>query len=321
MATPEYSATIDPRQFRRALGNFATGVTVVTTCDSAGGAVGVTASSFNSVSLTPPLILWSLDKSALSCSAFETSEHFIVNVLASDQLAVSERFARRGSEKFQGLEFSQGVGGAPLLAGCAASFQCRRTFIYEGGDHLILVGEVVSFAESGQAALLFYRGQYSVSEPHPQLRRVQGAHTPGGFVADYLDYLLSQAAATLQRGFSAVLSGAGLDPFEWRVLVTLGDHDQGLGAGELSIIVLIPSSALDEILARLCGRDWIYVTRAPDGTHRYHLSAAGHATLVPMQAAATALEADALGCLEHDEARQLKEMLKRLVASAGPSTR
>lgn len=312
---------IDARQFRRALGNFATGVTVVTTCDAAGQALGVTASSFNSVSLSPPLILWSLAKSAMSRRAFETSEHFIVNVLASDQVAVAERFARRGTDKFQGLDVGRGVGGAPLLAGCAASFQCRRTFTYEGGDHLILVGEVLAFAASGQPALVFYRGQYSISEPHPQLRRAAGSHTPGGFVEDYLDYLLSQAAATLQAGLHAVLQGAGLEHFEWRVLVTLGDHDQGLGAGELSLIDLIPSTTLDALLVRLCARDWVAVTRAPDGTHRYQLSAAGHATLVPIQAAATALEADALGCFEHGEARQLKDMLKRLVANAGAPTR
>lgn len=309
---------IEPRAFRRVLGNFATGVTVVTACDAAGRAVGVTASSFNSVSLSPPLILWSLDRNAFSRAVFETSAHFIVNVLAVDQLALSERFATRGSDKFRDLDWVAGLGGAPRLNGCAAVFECRKQFVYEGGDHLILVGEVMVFTESGHAALLFYRGQYSVPEPHPELRLA--AHKPTGFVEDHLDYLLNQAAARLQHGFAAVLHDAAMEHLEWRVLATLSDHLEGLSAGELSLIDLIASEELERVLAALTARDWVRATRAGDGTHRYQLTAAGHATLVPVQIKASAHEVDALSGFSPAEVRRLKDLLKRLLANPRPAT-
>ena len=305
---------IDQRHFRRALGNFATGVTVITACDARANPVGVTASSFNSVSLTPPLILWSLDKGARSRPVFETAEHFVVNVLSADQVTVSESFARQSEDKFHGIAWRQGCGGAPLLEGCAATFECRKTFVYEGGDHLIFVGEVLDFAESGRPGLGFYRGEYSISEPHPQ-RRQSAAHVVSGFVADHLDYLLSQAAATVQRGFFNVLDRAQVRQLEWRVLATLGDHDQGLSGGEISLIDLIPSAELEELLDGMRARDWVRVTRAADGTNVYHLTPVGQAKLVPLQVAASAHEADGLGCFTAAEVRQLKNMLKRLATT------
>ncbi|MSR14329.1 MAG: hypothetical protein EXR86_07135 [Gammaproteobacteria bacterium] len=311
------SQVVDPRQFRRALGNFATGVTVVTTVDPAGAYIGVTASSFNSVSLKPPMILWSLDKDSLSRAAFEAASHFIVNVLSTEQVALSDAFAKRGTHKFRETDFVEGVDGVPLLTGCAATFQCRKTFIYEGGDHLILVGEVLAFAESGHEALLFYRGEYSVSRPHPRLRRTS-THASSSFVGDYLDYLLSQAAAKFQTGFESILQREHLRQHEWRVLVTLGDRDQGIGAGELALVDLISSDEADEILDQLRTRGWVAAARAPDGSNLYHLTGAGHAKLVPMQAAASAFEADLLGCFSAGEARQLKDMLKRLILGSAP---
>lgn len=166
---------IDVRQFRTALGNFATGVTVVTASNGSGGYVGVTANSFNSVSMTPPLILWSIDKRARSRPTFELESYFIVHVLSADQLAIANKFASSSASKFQDVDFVEGVGGAPLITNCAATFQCRKMYVYEGGDHLILVGEVLDFCESGNAALSFYRGQYSVSKPHPNLPTQENA--------------------------------------------------------------------------------------------------------------------------------------------------
>ncbi|MDH3553381.1 MAG: flavin reductase family protein, partial [Gammaproteobacteria bacterium] len=126
---------------RGALGQFATGVTVITTTDSDGSPVGVTASSFNSVSLDPPLVLWSLAKSARSMAAFDRSGYFCVHVLAASQEALSARFATPGSDKFGGQDWRPGHGGVPLLQEFAARFQCKTTHTYEGGDHLIFVGE------------------------------------------------------------------------------------------------------------------------------------------------------------------------------------
>ena len=114
-------AVAAPFHLRRALRNFATGVTVITACDARADPVGVTASSFNSVSLTPPLILWSLDKGARGRPIFEIAEHFVANVLSADQVTVSEWFARQSDDKFHGIAWRQGSGGALLLERCAGS--------------------------------------------------------------------------------------------------------------------------------------------------------------------------------------------------------
>ena len=129
---------------RRALGSFATGVTVVTAQGKAGD-VGVTANSFSSVSLEPPMVLWSLRKASTSLGAFTESGAFTVHVLAGHQQALSDRFARTSADKFEGLTIKRGFGGAPLIDDCAARFQCRLAFQYDGGDHVILVGQVVEF--------------------------------------------------------------------------------------------------------------------------------------------------------------------------------
>lgn len=151
----------EQRRFRNALGRFATGVTVVTARGPGGEDVGVTANSFNSVSLDPPLVLWSIARNATSIRAFEAAEHFAVHVLGEGQRPLSERFAQKGGDKFAGLALDRGVGGVPLVAGTAAVFQCRTAHRYEGGDHLILVGEVVEFDERDHPPLLYHGGRYA----------------------------------------------------------------------------------------------------------------------------------------------------------------
>ena len=155
---------IDARELRNALGHFATGVTVVTTLGPAGERIGVTVNSFAALSLDPPLVLWSLAKKSWSLPAFEATGHFCIHVLAHDQQALSDRFAKAGEDKFAGVEISEGVGGTPLLPGCMAVFQCSVEHRYDGGDHLILVGRVEALTTRSTAPLLFYRGRYAVPE-------------------------------------------------------------------------------------------------------------------------------------------------------------
>ncbi len=154
----------DPREFRNALGQFATGVTIVTTLDTAGAPIGVTANSFSSVSLEPPLVLWSLARQSYSLPAFEAAGHFAIHVLGADQRALSDRFARAGNDKFADLDIRAGLGGVPLLRHCAAVFECSVEHRYAGGDHVILVGRVQRF-ETASAdptpPLLFHRGRYA----------------------------------------------------------------------------------------------------------------------------------------------------------------
>ncbi|HUU71710.1 MAG TPA: flavin reductase family protein [Burkholderiales bacterium] len=151
---------VDTTLLRRALGAFVTGVTVVTTRNAAGEPVGLTVNSFNAVSLTPPLVLWSLSLRAASFKAFEQAGHFAVNVLAEDQREVSETFAKSGGEKFTDVAWRSGHAEMPLLEGTSASFICRNANRYPGGDHLIFVGEVLSFQQHRRGPLAYVNGRY-----------------------------------------------------------------------------------------------------------------------------------------------------------------
>ena len=150
---------------RDALGSFPTGVCVVTTADAAGTRVGLTVNSYTSVSLDPPLVLWCLAKSSKAMPFFKESEHFAVNILSKDQLDISNRFAGSDADKFKGLACEPGEGGAPLLEGCAARFQCKKWSQHDGGDHVIFIGEVVGFDQSDRPSLAFYRGGYATTSP------------------------------------------------------------------------------------------------------------------------------------------------------------
>jgi enoyl-CoA hydratase/carnithine racemase/flavin reductase (DIM6/NTAB) family NADH-FMN oxidoreductase RutF len=152
-------AHFDPKTYRSALGQFATGVTIVTTRDADGNAVGVTANSFNSVSLDPPLVLWSLARSARCMAAFEGAETFAVHILASDQDHLANLFASRIDDKFAGLNI--GTEGPPRIDGCSARLVCSTRHMYEGGDHVIMVGEVIDYETEGKPPLVFHGGAYA----------------------------------------------------------------------------------------------------------------------------------------------------------------
>lgn len=158
---PVSQMPIDPALLRCALGAFVTGVTVVTTRTAAGDPVGLTVNSFNAVSLSPPLVLWSLSLRAASFDAFVQSSHFVVNVLGAHQIPLSERFATTGRDKFAGVAWRETLADMPLLEGTAASFTCRNTHRYPGGDHLIFVGEVVACEQGACAPLVYANGGYA----------------------------------------------------------------------------------------------------------------------------------------------------------------
>ena len=148
-------------EFRSALGMFATGVTIVTARTAAGALIGLTANSFNSVSMAPPLVLWSLAQGAGSLAAFSTGSHYAINILSAGQKELAERFALKGGERWGGVEYVEGAGGAPLLAGAAATFECFNRSRYEEGDHVIFVGEVERCSHTpGASPLLFHGGEF-----------------------------------------------------------------------------------------------------------------------------------------------------------------
>lgn len=145
-------------EFRSALGMFATGVTIVTARSADGVRVGLTANSFNSVSLAPPLVLWSLSHASSSLAAFVAGTHYAINVLAADQQALAMQFASRGADRWAGVEFVEGANGAPLIAGAAASFECFSRSRYVEGDHTIFIGEVEACTHRADARPLLYHG-------------------------------------------------------------------------------------------------------------------------------------------------------------------
>jgi flavin reductase (DIM6/NTAB) family NADH-FMN oxidoreductase RutF len=159
---PNFSTT----EFRDALGMFATGVTIVTARAADGTFVGLTANSFNSVSLTPPLVLWSLARSAGSMAAFSAGSHYAINILSADQQDLAKQFAMRDHDRFGGVQFVPGAGGAPLIAGAAATFECFNRSRYEEGDHVIFVGEVERcMHRAGASPLLFHGGKFYAEHP------------------------------------------------------------------------------------------------------------------------------------------------------------
>jgi flavin reductase (DIM6/NTAB) family NADH-FMN oxidoreductase RutF len=160
------SPTFSSLEFRAALGMFATGVTIVTARGPDGAPVGLTANSFNSVSLTPPLVLWSLSRRAGSMAAFSTGSHYAINILAADQHALAERFASKAVDRFAGVAWHEGTAGAPVIDGAVAVFECFNRSRYDEGDHVIFVGEVERCAHrAGAQPLIFHGGRYYTELP------------------------------------------------------------------------------------------------------------------------------------------------------------
>jgi len=224
------SVSIDPMKFRRALGNFATGVTIMTAQNEQGEKVGVTANSFNSVSLDPALILWSIDKNSSSFSVFEQATHFAVNVLSGSQIELSNKFARRNVDKYEGTLHREGAGKAPILEHCSAVFECERHQIIEGGDHWIIIGKVVNFHDEGRSPLVYHQGAYSGVTPHPLLQvkdqQVESEQDIGqmhqGHLYSNVCYLMSRAFKFYQTDYIPKQLVTGFRTSEARLLLVLG---------------------------------------------------------------------------------------------------
>ena len=153
-------AHFSPREFRDALGQFATGVTIITARNAEGAPVGITVSSFNALSLTPPLVVWSLGLAASTLPVFEQCSHYAVHVLSSTQKPLAELFARKGADRFAQTEFYNSAQGVPLLPDCMAIFECRNLRQLREGDHEIFIGQVEHCEHHGhRTPLLYHAGQ------------------------------------------------------------------------------------------------------------------------------------------------------------------
>jgi len=153
------------REFRDSLAQFATGVAVICAPGPDDRFVGFTANSFNSVSLDPPLIVWSLNRRGTNLAAFEHAEHYAINVLAQDQVDLARRFSRPHADRFAGVEYRLGAAGAPLIGGCVAWFECRHHARHRAGDHVLFIGEVLTCARRKGSGLVFHHGRYGTTHP------------------------------------------------------------------------------------------------------------------------------------------------------------
>ena len=153
------------RHFRDALGQFATGVTVICARNPAGRYIGFTANSFNSLSLNPPLIAWSLADGGPTAAALQSADRYAVNVLAHDQVELARRFSRPHADRFAGVPYRIGAAGAPLIEGCIAWFECRHHAQYRTGDHMLFIGEVETCERRNGIGLVFHHGRYATTHP------------------------------------------------------------------------------------------------------------------------------------------------------------
>jgi 3-hydroxy-9,10-secoandrosta-1,3,5(10)-triene-9,17-dione monooxygenase reductase component len=307
---------VDPRALRLALGMFGTGVTIVTAREASGAPVGVTANSFNSVSLDPPLVLWSIARSARTCQSFMQSQHWNVHVLSVEQEALSSRFARRGEDKFAGVEVEDGLSDAPLLRGCSARFQCRTQFAYDGGDHVILVGEVLGFDRTERAPLLYVTGEFAIASPRSPDVSTKGrpGRNDGLFDENLLGFLLGRAHLLYTNAFRPTFARHGLSDADFYVLSLMGLR-QPIGPMELCEHLSFTGIDLGEgPLGRLAERG--LVEAGVGGS--YSLTEVGRQLMVAALAACKAVQEDLVDRVGAVEVASLRNLLKRVILATDP---
>ena len=311
------------RQFRAALGTFTTGVTIVTTRNPAGEDIGLTANSFNSVSLDPPMVLWSLARKSLSLPAFLESGYFAVHVLAASQEDLSVTFATRGADKFAGLAVTRGTGGIPLIPGCSALFQCRTAFNYEGGDHVIFVGEVQEFEHFNRTPLVFHSGRYAVAVEKPAATSTPSrdeTEPDSSFSQDFLIYLLERAHFQLFLSLRRDLERHSLSEDQWFVLSILGISDNRTVTELDRLLWYTGRRVTYELVASLTAGGFARLHGMYDPHARVTLTDIGKKVVLELVAAAKSVESDAERNLGYGETQLLKRALRGIIRETDPGT-
>lgn len=305
--------------FRRTLGEFATGVAVITTSVD-GVAYGMTSNSFASVSLDPPLVLWSIRRESQSFAAFEGCKHFTVNVLADDQIALSQHFAKSGPDKFKSVAHARGRGEAPLLHDIAAALECRRTCAYEGGDHLILLGEVEMFSRYDRAPLLFSKGRYAVTAEHPDVSSAAQAlpvsHVDGE--SEVLSNLMIRAYVSVASEVESagLKAGLGLTLMQARFLRACAARP-GRTIEALLPELLLDFNASQNVLGALVSMGLLEV----DPERRVRLTPLGDTRVKELVAHARQCEHELFKNVPANELAMLTRALSRIVESDQRSRR
>jgi len=299
----------ESKDFREALGRFATGVTIVTAADREGAPVGVTVSSYNSVSLDPPLVLWSLAKTSRSLEAFREAKAYVIHVLGRHQQDLALHFAKAGTDKFSGLELDRNGEGAPLIADCAAHFECVPVHMYDGGDHVIFVGEVLRFDKRDVAPLLFHRGQFAGLRDKPQSND-ESASKFGRYTEDFLPYLLAQARAQLQHPVRIFRQGLGMSESQYGIMgmLNLFGTVSGKDIFEQSWMLGRPDS-IEQDLEDMRASGWVELDAAG-----WRLTQGGRSVFLSVLSMLRAREEDVLAGFDAEQVEEVKSFLRALIA-------
>ncbi|MGF0237281.1 flavin reductase [Rhodococcus sp. IEGM1300] len=306
------TASFDGRALRDAFGSFATGVTIVTTSGPGGVDIGLTANSFSSVSLDPPMVLWSLARSSLNMDAFRNSGHFAVHILSADQEALSSRFASKGIDRFEGLALDRGPDGVPLLPDCMARFACKLAYQYEGGDHVIFVGEIVDFSHSARKPLVFHGGRYGMLLPR---QTVSSDDEFSNLSSDDLLYQVSNAYFQTRQSVIEKLESNRWTAEEYAVLSIIGRED-GLCVPEIvARSEKVRGKGISAaIVQKLIVRGLLHEVDSGDGQVTVRLTPEGRLAVLELIAIRKSSEADVQGSLDPSEVQLLKHLLARLDA-------
>ncbi len=308
---------IDPKEFRSALGRFATGVTVITTIDTDQKPVGVTASSFNSVSVDPPLVLWSLARESGSLSAFENSGSFCVHVLTAAQEHLSNTFASKGVDKFANIDWIPGEGGAPLLPEYAARFQCRTTYQYEGGDHVIFVGEVIDLENTGEPPLVFHNGRYALAR-NKDSKELPGDSIDlqqGNFNDNFFLYLLSRAYYQVIYFLRKEFEDAGVSESEYLTLTALGIAGPS-SLQDLQVRLEHTGYEPDHALMKNLQNNGL--VGVDDDGKRYEMTTKGRELYISLLAISKAQEEQLLSGFAAAEIADVRNFLQRFIEKTDP---
>lgn len=308
--------TLDSRGFRQCLGQFATGVTIMSTCHE-GTLSGMTANSFSSLSLEPPLVLWSIKKSSSNCHAFANATHFAISVLSDQQIDTAQRFARSGGDKFDGVAWRAGLGGVPVIEEAVATFECSREAIHDGGDHLLLVGRVLRFERYTGDALLFVQGRYGVAGDHPDMVeasdipiRANGANHPEDSLL--LLTLIIRANNALSERLEQHRNAEELSRAQVSVLSGLNEHP-GSDVAAVARHMFLAQQAAEDAVNELIERE--YVRR--DASGGLALTTLGQERREAMGARLAAFEANQLRGVPAQVVEHTRRLLVDLVVNGG----
>ncbi|POF42378.1 hypothetical protein B0D71_13225 [Pseudomonas laurylsulfativorans] len=321
---------LDITAFRQALGTFTTGVTIVTARGKDGSPVGVTANSFNSVSLDPPMVLWSLARKSQSLPVFEEASHWAVHILAHDQGELSARFARStsGAEKFDGVICEDGHGAAPLLSGCTTRLECRTANIFDGGDHIILLGEVIKFEQCDTPPLVFQSGNYAIATSTAQTIQPPPGEDPRNVSeTSSLGYLLASAYLHFYAKMREQASSMELNDIEHLIVNALGARE-GRTYRELSTLAAysgrsVGPESIDDLAARALIRIEDDTVEEADtglnGDHtRIYLTQEGQKMVEQMLKESVLVEEEMMRQLGVPETIALRTLLSRFVRIHSP---